>query len=279
MPVDSCTKPPTSREAPSLLKNVGAAARSAAAGALACVSGHVVAHQRALPRPIHHQRTYPHEHPRLARRRAPARQAARARRRGAVRRRAAGRVHRLGRRGQNAVEARSRAARRRRRPEVAARLAARRRHRRGRVVPARRRARARPALSRRRDEDRADADRSRRERPLSQVAPVRLSVRGVRVPVPRQPPSRDRVRGAVPRLDRRRQRASARSRAALPRAQRRGGDPRAQPSVRRRPSRARPTARSRCACATRSGSSTCACSITSSSATAQPISLAERGWL
>ena len=46
--------------------------------------------------------------------------------------------------------------------------------------------------------------RSVGERALSQVAAVRLSVRGVRVPLPRQPPSRDRVRGAVPRLDRRR---------------------------------------------------------------------------
>ena len=174
-----------------------------------------------------------------------------------------------GRRGRNAVELGRALLARRRRPQAAARHAARRA---ASAPVAWCRLVAALELGRRyldaEMKAATDAGRSVGERALSQVAALRLSVRGVRVPVPRQPPPRDRVRGAVPRLDRRRQRASARGRAALPRAQRGRGDPRAQPSVRRQPSRARPTARSRCACATRWRSSTCACSTTSSSATA-----------
>ena len=63
---------------------------------------------------------------------------------------------------------------------------------------------------------------------------ARPALRGLLLPAPRQPPPADRLRGAVPRHHRRRQRPSARSRPPGARTQCRGRHPGPQPPLRRR---------------------------------------------
>ncbi len=103
------------------------------------------------------------------------------------------------------------------------------------------------------------------------------ALRGVRGAVSRQPAPRHRLRGAVSRHHRRRQRVSARGCATRAAAQRRRGDPQSQPSVGRgRAKPGRPAHHP--APARRAGAGRrAACSTTWSSVTGTCCSLAERG--